>query len=67
MRREVNLVKKDVTKALKLTSDVCESITERLQNLVATNENISTLAYAGVVGQGPCGCKGSCEGGCTSW
>lgn len=57
----------DVMKDVKLTSNALDSITERLQKLVASNENVSILAYAGVVGKGPCGCKGSCEGGCTSW
>lgn len=57
----------DVMKAAKLTSSALDSISERLHTLSAANENVSTRAYAGVVGKGPCGCKGSCEGGCTSW
>lgn len=57
----------DFMRVFKLTSDEIENITTRLQNLVVANENIPVLAYAGVVSEGPCGCKGSCEGGCTSW
>lgn len=60
-------MKNEVMNAVKLTSNALEGIATRLQNLTAANENVSTLAYAGVVGSGPCGCKGSCEGGCTSW
>ena len=57
----------DTMKTVKLSSNALSSIKERLQSLTSTNAQVSTLAYAGVVGKGPCGCKGSCEGGCTSW
>ena len=52
---------------LKLTSIAIESITERLNKLVTANGDIATLAYAGEVEVGFCGCKGGCDGGCTSW
>lgn len=63
-------------KGLKLTSTDVEKITQRLHNLVTTNEQIPMLAYAGntkgmevsFACRGCDGaCKGSCVGGCTSW
>ncbi len=64
---ESNMKSNDTMKAVKLTSNALDSITERLKQLASIDENVPTLAYVGVAGKGPCGCKGSCEGGCTSW
>ena len=61
-------MKKDVMQSLKLTSADLKSITQKLLNLTAKDAKVPTLAYAGAVSKGPgCGCKGSCDGGCTSW
>jgi len=58
----------DAIKVVQLTSSAIESITEKLHNLVATNADIPTLAYAGDANAvRGCGCKNGCEGGCTSW
>jgi hypothetical protein len=59
----------EVMKTVKLTSTSLESIAQRLQELVATDANVPALAYAGVMdmGRDGCGCKGGCDGGCTSW
>lgn len=55
-------------KALKLTSVELKNVAEKLNKLTAENEKLPSLAYAGTSNIGPrCGCKGSCEGGCTSW
>ena len=61
-------MKNDVMKNLKLPSGALDAIAKRLQELVLVNANVTTLAYSGMVSSGPrCGCKGSCDGGCTSW
>lgn len=61
-------MEKDVMKALKLTSVELKNVAEKLNKLTAENEKLPSLAYAGTSNIGPrCGCKGSCEGGCTSW
>ncbi len=61
-------MKKDVMEALKLTSVDLKNVAEKLSKLKVANEKLPDLAYAGTTNIGPrCGCKGSCEGGCTSW
>ena len=61
-------MKKDVMKALKLTSVDLKYVAEKLNKLTVANEKLPSLAYAGTTNIDPrCGCKGSCEGGCTSW
>lgn len=60
-------MKQDVTRAIKLTAADLEYISDRLRSIAFGNKEISSLAYQGVISNGPCGCKGSCEGGCTSW
>ena len=61
-------MKNDVMNALKLTSADLESITEKLHTLTAANAKVPSLAYAGATSkESRCGCKGSCDGGCTSW
>ena len=61
-------MKKDVMKSLKLTATELENITNRLHGLVNSNSKVPALAYASASSSGPrCGCKGSCDGGCTSW
>lgn len=53
--------------AVKLSSNALESITEKLQKLVATNANVPVLAYAGgAKAVARCSCEKGCEG-CTSW
>ena len=60
-------MKKDVEMSLKLSTSELDTLTSRLDDLTAADTCIHERAYAGVTMSGPCGCKGSCEGGCTSW
>jgi len=63
-------MKSEAMKDLKLTSTSLDTIAKRLQELVLTNSSIPELAYAGVYTRRDeygCGCKGTCDGGCTSW
>ncbi len=58
---------KNAMEVVKLTSDALDSIAEKLQMLVATDENIPALAYAGDMNAvASCSCEKGCEG-CTSW
>lgn len=57
-------MKKDFMSNIKLESKALESITEKLQKLVAADSQVSELAYAGnICTSGSC----SCKDGCTSW
>lgn len=59
---------KDTAKVLKLSSADLKNIAEKLHKLTVANEKLPSLAYAGATNMGSrCGCKGSCDGGCTSW
>lgn len=61
-------MKKDAMELLKLNANDLEGVAQRLHVLELENSKIANLAYADSVSNGPrCGCKGSCEGGCTSW
>lgn len=53
--------------AIKLNSVDLDKISEKLQQLVAKNANVSELAYAGNMNAvARCSCEKGCEG-CTSW
>lgn len=53
---------------VKLESSVVESIVEKLRSLTEHNSTLPQKAYAEHRGgRDECGCKGSCDGGCTSW
>lgn len=57
-------MKNDAMSNVKLKTDALENIKERLQKLVAVDNEISELAYAGnICTSGGC----SCKDGCTSW
>lgn len=61
-------MKKNVMNSLKLSPTELKNISKRLHDLVNSNTEVSILAYASANNNGPrCGCKGSCDGGCTSW
>ena len=59
----------DATSILRLPSTLLDAISMRLQELASINADVPALAYSGTVDRGPngCGCKGGCDGGCTSW
>lgn len=57
----------EMMNAIKLNSVDLDKISEKLQQLVAKNANVSELAYAGNMNAvARCSCEKGCEG-CTSW
>lgn len=58
---------KDIMEVLKLKTEELEGLTNRLSELTVVNAEMPSLAYAGHEDNRRCGCKGSCDGGCTSW
>lgn len=52
---------------LKLDSIRLETIASRLEALSKENHEISSEAYKSLAHMSRCGCKSTCDGGCTSW
>ena len=61
------MINSNISQNLKLNSNELEDLSQRLSLLTDLEPQISETAYKGIISSGPCGCKGSCEGGCTSW
>lgn len=54
--------------SIQLTSNEMKDITLRLEELTSKDTGLSSSAYSEMENSDRrCGCKGSCEGGCTSW